>query len=279
MNFLRICLVLFISFLFVSDATAEKKLKFKKPKEYSRFSNINNQVFLPTKELTKPTPAVIILPSCDGIKENSVASYNRWTKVFIENGYAVLTVDHYQKRSGQEYGCIWQKRKVSETQLVRDLYDAVEYLSTIPNIDKNRIFSIGFSLGAMTNGLAASQKQYDRLIKNKPRPRAVAGLYGACHYNDVVFFLYPDTSINLIWLMGEKDVATPASDCTEILEKIKKLNKIKMSSHIYPNTTHCWDCRTKHGLEDSGQGGKYVYNEKVTKDSEKRVLDFFNSFK
>lgn len=278
MIFFRI-IIFFLVLAFATDTFAEKKLKFKKPKEYSKFSRINNAVFLPSKELTKPIPAVIILPSCDGIKKNSVASYNRWTKVFLENGYAVLTVDHYQKRGGQEYGCIWQKRKVTETQLVRDLHDAVEYLSTIPNIDKNRIFSIGFSLGAMTNGLAASQKQYDRLIKNKPRPRAVAGLYGACHYNDIVFFLYPDTSINLIWLMGGKDVATPASDCTEVLKKIKKLNKVKVSSHIYPNATHCWDCKTKRGLKDLGHGGVYVYDEKVTKDSEQRVLSFFGSFK
>ena len=277
MTYSRIFVLFFISFFCISNAIAEK-LKFKSPEEYSTFSNINNAVFLPSKKLTSPTPAVILLPSCDGIQKNSRAGYLRWTKFFLENGYAVLTVDHYQGRSGQQEGCSWIKRKVSETEMVRDLYDAVEYLSNIPNIDKNRIFSLGFSLGAMTNGLAASQRLYERLIKNKLRPRAVGGLYGACHYDNNVNFLFPDTSIPLIWLMGANDTDTPASDCLEVLNKIKKLNKAKVVWHIYPETSHCWDCREKNGFVLLS-GHTMRYNENSTEDSKKRVLGFFGSFK
>jgi len=34
-----------MSFWFISNATAEQKLKFKKPVQYSKFKNVSNAVF------------------------------------------------------------------------------------------------------------------------------------------------------------------------------------------------------------------------------------------
>jgi len=51
--------------------------------------------------------------------------------------------------------------------------------------------------------------------------------------------------------------------------------------HKYPNATHCWDCRTLNGykkIAGNGNSVTYVYNAKVTKDSEQRVLNFLKSF-
>ena len=282
MNFLKICLVLFMSFWFISNATAEQKLKFKKPVQYSKFKNVSNAVFLPSKELTKLTPAVVLLPVCSGIWEKTSGDYSRWAKTFTENGYVVLIVDHYTRPGTFKSGCTLN-RKVGEVQITKDLYDAVEYLSNIKNIDKNRIFSLGFSLGSLANALAASEKMDKRIGKGRLRPRAVGSLYGGCKFGDVARFLFNDTNIPVIWLMASEDKEVPPADCLETLEEIRKKNKAPIVWHTYEGATHCWDCRAQSGTvrtaHNNGVTSRYTYSEKFTKDSEKRVIDFFNSFK
>jgi len=269
-------IIFLLTFFLSTNSFSFESINFKGPKKFTSFTNLNNTVLFPEK-IENLNPAVIILPTCDGVKKNSLPAFRKWAKLFNENGYAVLLIDHYAKRGGQQVGCDWMNRKVSETRMVKDLYDGIEFLSKIPNINKNRIFSVGFSLGAMTIGIASSKKQYEKLIKNKLRPRAVAGLYGACHYDNNVHFLFSDTDLPLLWLMGDKDTDTPASDCYEVLNKIKKSGNTKIFWHTYPNTYHCWDCKAKNGFVNKGH--KYFYNKASTEDSEQRVLKFFNSFK
>lgn len=279
MIFSRI-IIFFLVFFITTETIAQKKLKFKPPRDFKKFKT--NTALLPSKELTNPTPAVILLPSCDGIRSKSIGQYKTWTKFFAENGYVVLTVDHYKQRNAQGSGCTLD-RKVTEVQLARDMYDAVEYLSGIENIDRNRIFSLGFSLGSLANALAASKKMNERIGKGKLRPRAVGSLYGGCKFGYVARFLFTDTDIPLIWLMASEDVEVPPEDCIETLQEIKKINKVKIVWHIYDGVTHCWDCRNRHmDSFTSHVHGKrviYKYNPEATKDSQQRVLKFFNSFK
>jgi len=279
MIFLRTIIFFFIFFLSTNSFSFEK-LKFNKPK-FSGFKS--NTAILPSKEITKPVPAVILLPVCSGVNSKTIGDYKRWSKFFIENGYATLTVDFYKGRNAQSSGCT-VNRKVGEVQITKDLYDAVEYLSQIENIDKNRIFSLGFSLGSLANGLIASEKMSKRIGKDRPRPRAVGSLYGGCVFGwGFARFLYPDSNLPIIWLMGSKDNEVPPSLCLDTLKEIKKINKTKVEWHVYDGATHCWDCRSLSGTTRVADWNKetvtYIYKTEFVKDSEQRVLKFFNSFK
>jgi len=266
-----------------SDVFAVEKLKFsEKAKKYSGGS-IGNVVFAPSKESNNTGRALVLLPSCDGIKNNSVGSYKEWIRFFTEQGYTVLMVDHYQPRGiPAGNGCQMLRKLDVKYDLPLDVIDAVEHLNKTLGIDKNKIFSLGFSLGTMANAVLASKAWYENFGEKRLRPRALGGLYGACRIGTNIF-LHSDINLPLIWLMGSKDNDTPPIDCTNIIKEIENRKEVKIVSHIYEGATHCWDCRDKNGFTETkahnGNTVTYMYNSKVTKDSMIRAVEFFNSFK
>jgi dienelactone hydrolase len=273
-------LFFWLIFLFVNQTSFSKDLVFDdKAVKFNMSAEISNKVFLPATQ-NNLNPAIILLPPCSGINRGSETAMKNWSKLFIESGYFVLVLDHYRQRNaGKNCG---KSRSVSFNTLTKDIYNATNHLSKIPGVDKNRIFSFGFSLGTMANGWAASKSKYNSIAKGMLRPRALGGLYGGCAYgkNKEKRFLFSDTDIPLIWLMGAKDTESPPSDCKSILKDISK--KIKVESFVYESATHAWDMKALDGFKKiagNGESVVYKYNENVTKDSMKRSLDFFNSFK
>jgi len=270
------CLISF----FVNQTAFAKDLVFaEKAVKFDMSAEIRNKLFLPAVQKNL-NPALILLPACAGIHPRSAPAMKNWSKLFIESGYFVLVVDHYKQRNaGRNCG---KNRSISFDRLTKDIYDATAHLSKIPGVDKNRIFSFGFSLGTMANGWAASKNKYNRIAKGMLRPRALGGLYGGCVYgkNNEKRYLFSDTDIPLIWLMGSKDKESPPADCKSTLKNISK--KVKVESFIYDGATHSWDTKEMDGFKKiagNGQHITYKYNENVTKDSMKRALDFFNSYK
>jgi len=263
------------------EATIGEDLKFANSAvSFDSSKSIRNSVFLPSKKIQEPGPGMVLLPACSGIHARSEDDLKIWTKVFVDAGYTVLVVDHYQPRSAGKNCSGSRNRTVAEGRLVKDLYDAVEHLSKMPGVDKNRIFTFGFSLGTMVGGLAASQDVYKQVANGRLRPRAVGGLYGGCDYGRGGNYLFNDTDIPVIWLMGADDPETPADRCVPTLKVIEK--KVKVDWHIYPGATHCWDCKGMDGflkVAPNGSSHTYRYHDQITKDSMQRSLDFFNSFK
>lgn len=261
------------------ESTIEPDLLFEKASVYRPDVNIRNQVFFPSVSSGTKVPAVVLMHSCSGIHSRSEETMRMWTQHLNNNGYAVLVIDHLGPR-GKNRNC-GRQRTVADGRLVKDLYDGVGFLSNMSNIDQNRIFTLGFSLGAMTSSLAASKEVYEDVAKTRLRPRAVAGLYGGCDYGRGGKYLYRDSNLPILWLMGGNDSEAPANSCLSDLESIeKKVPETKW--HVYPKATHCWDCKELHNYSKTAGNGTsvtYLYDEQVTEDSKKRVVDYFNSFK
>ena len=225
----------------------------------------------------RKSPAVILLHSCGGITPKSKYTLNRWKNLLTTNGYAVLVVNSLTPRDIKN-NCGGRSRPIGKDRLVKDMFDAVAHLSTLPEIDSSRIFVLGFSLGAMTAGISGDMAS-DRRYADQPHPRAVAGLYGGCRYPSGNW-LTSKSSFPILWLMGEADLESPAADC---MYEVKNLEKQGIGSewHIYKGATHCWDCEGLHGTtRTSGNGARstYLFDEQITRDSEQRVLQFFEKF-
>jgi dienelactone hydrolase len=50
--------------------------------------------------------------------------------------------------------------------------------------------------------------------------------------------------------------------------------------HVYPETTHCWDCRQLDAfskVDVRGNRVTYRYNEEVTRDSARRMFEFLEN--
>jgi dienelactone hydrolase len=198
----------------------------------------------------------------------------RWGDFLLKNGYGILGIDHLGPRTvSQNCG---RGRALGSSPLLRDVYSALAFLSEQPEVDKSRIFTLGFSLGAMTSGALASPERYKQLGNSVTRPRAVAGLYGGC-YSSERWLEVGD--IPVLWLVGSEDTESPPDSCSWAVNSMEK--KGLMTFHKYPGAGHCWDCAGLNGFtKTAGNGNRvtYKYDPEVTKDSEQRVLNFFNSF-
>ncbi len=76
--------------------------------------------------------------------------------------------------------------------------------------------------------------------------------------------------------MGEADTETPAVECVEKLGAIKQAGA-QIDWHVYPETTHCWDCKQLDGLSKTDLRGhrvEYRFQQPVTEDSERRFFEF-----
>ena len=109
-----------------------------------------NRLVLPITDNNK-IGAVVLLPGCAGIHPDYKDDYRRWGNLLLENGYAVVLIDHYNSR-GVKDNCA--KGPIKYERLSRDVADAVALIIKQPTIDKSRIFTLGFSRGAMKIGRA-----------------------------------------------------------------------------------------------------------------------------
>jgi dienelactone hydrolase len=88
----------------------------------------------------------------------------------------------------------------------------------------------------------------------------------------------------LLWLMGEADNECIIKEELQIIKDFQQI-KLPIEYHLYKDATHCWDCKSKNGLRQnmyrlgSQVTVTYIFDQNVTNDSTKRVLDFFDKYK
>ncbi len=91
-------------------------------------------------------PAILLIPGygCGSI-ENYVSSYNgKLIHEWLKNGYAVVTIE--KSGMGDSYGCA----PCGQADLVTDIQsfdEGYKYMEALPEVDKNRLFIWGHSMG------------------------------------------------------------------------------------------------------------------------------------
>lgn len=262
---------------YTEDAKESPDLVFSSPVEFS--GKIESNTVFMAKGVQGKAPAVVLLHNCSGIKGANASHLAEWTSFLTQSGFHVLVVDHLGPRA-KDKNC-GAERTVSNGRLAKDLFDATDYLSKLPSVDGSRIFSVGFSLGGMTGGLAASQNVYDQVGLGRTKPRAVVSIYGGCHYPQVNRkYLHEDSMLPVLWVMGGKDLEAPTKDCESTFATLSG-KRADFKTHVYSDLGHCWDCKALDGFTKRffGQTITYRYNEAAHRDSEQRVLAFLNQFK
>jgi dienelactone hydrolase len=224
-----------------------------------------------------PFPAVVMVHQCAGLNPAVLARARK----AVSMNYVVLLIDSLGPR-GVTTVCYGPKEGVNLFRGARDALQASEHLRRQPFVDKDRIALVGFSWGAMV-GLLASSPHYVKALKAGPGFAAVASFYPGCFLisppNRPPFeIVNADISHPLLVLMGEADTETPAAECVEKLEAIKKAGA-PVEWNVYPATTHCWDCQQLDGvrkIDVRGHQVEYHFQQSVTDDSEQRLFQFLS---
>jgi dienelactone hydrolase len=250
------------------------------PSALSGFSGPQMALYKP--EGDGPFPALVLLHQCGGLRgarQWQNMSMLEWARTAVGRGYVVLMVDSLGPRN-VETVCMGPRNGVSFLRGARDALRGGAHLATLPYVDKERIAMAGYSWGAMVATLASSA-QWAGALGDGFRFRAAAAFYPGC------FGIAPpnapsyeivnnDIDRPLLVLMGGQDTETPASECAPRLERAQAAGA-PVRSHVYPEATHCWDCRNLDGLRKVDVRGaqvSYRYDAALTRDSEQRLFDF-----
>ena len=224
-----------------------------------------------------PFPAIVLMHQCGGLNPAVAA----WARVAASRGYVVLLVDSLGPRSVKSV-CFGPKNGVNFFRGARDALQAAEHLRRMPEVDAQRIALVGFSWGAMV-GLLAANPHYVSALKSGPGFAAVASFYPGCFRiappeRPPYDLLNPDVSRPLLVLMGDADTETPAQQCLEKLDVLKR-GGAPVEWHLYAGATHCWDCQQLDGLDKIDVRGDHVayhFRQDVTDDSRRRLFEFLD---
>lgn len=254
-----------------------KRLEFRPgTSELGLFSSISNAIFRP--EGKGPYPVVVIGHTCGGVGQPHIRDRMR---ELLDAGFAVLPLDTFGQRGITQCR---NQTKVPLVATVMDAYHALEHLDKVAEIDKSRVYFTGYSWGGFVAPLLASPRPAEA-FGAKLRYRAIVSNYGACSWQDRPdsrrnFFLLPDTDRPLLMLMASEDKEGKVSDCIPSLEKLKAAGK-PVEWHVYPDTHHAWDQRNQTGNERIttgwGEVSVYLYSADATRDSTRRMIEFFNA--
>lgn len=253
-------------------------------------ANTTDAVFRwPYSQSAGKIPAVIILHDGGGWSTGRTRQYG---DLFTSNGYATLEPRlFYDDKAPRTY-----KKDIAS------LYAALEYLSTQPNIDQNRIYALGMSAGAILTMLAKTQMAKDTFGKAGPSFKALASFYPVCwFFSDIIdgksTRAFTDFSSSDLknWQATPIKVFIPEFDdyedkdkksCENFIAKIPtQPARDSFSIKMYPGATHGWDHGKTYSFQTwaacKGKGcvNTNQSNPNVTAAGYKDVLEFFNSQK
>jgi dienelactone hydrolase len=253
----------------------------KEPSKLSTFSSPQMAVYKP--EGDGPFPAVVLQHQCGGLRNGQWQNLAMldWARTAVAHGYVALVVDSLGPRSVESV-CMGPRNGVTFSRGTRDALLAGAHLRTLPFVDKERIAMAGYSWGAMAAVLASGKLWADSLGDGF-RFRAAVAFYPGC------FTLTPPTGpryeiVNgdidrpLLVLMGGQDTETPAAECAAKLEPTKAAGA-PIQLHLYPQATHCWDCKNLNNFRKVDARGTqvvYRYDADLTKDAEQRMFEFLD---
>lgn len=257
-------------------------LKF--PEQPSEFSlSRGPQMSLYKPEGTGPFPALVLVHQCGGLVRGrwQNESMLAWAKEAVARGYVALLVDSLGPR-GVDSVCYGPKGGVNFPRGVKDSLQAAEHLQKFDFVDKKRIALAGFSWGAMIGMLASSAGTSGDLLPGV-RFSAVVSFYPVCATvktpsGNSFEFVRPDIDRPLLVLMGELDNEAPADECVAKLSPLKAAGA-PVEWHIYPQTTHCWDCKNLDGFSRTAFRGNrvtYRYSKEITDDSIRRAFQYID---
>jgi dienelactone hydrolase len=205
-----------------------------------------------------PFPAVIYLSPCWGI--------NRGEEHFLQTslrdhllakGVALLIIDPFWPRQEWQGVCDkWQPGGEYDAREARDIYAAMAVLGAMPEIDTNRIFVQGYSLGASA---ALSATEADNMATHKAKPAGVIAFYPYCREGAA-------PSAPALILIGEKDDWTPAAPCQALA------GKPNVEVVVYPGAAHSFALST--GEETEYAGHRLAYDHKAAEDAQSRADAF-----
>jgi carboxymethylenebutenolidase len=240
-SFLSLLLILCFFFSVTAFAIDGKPVSYRSGDE-----TVNGILYTPAGK--GPFPALIVIHEYWGL--------NDWVKQqaarLAEQGYVALAIDLYRGKVADNPDLAHElMRGVPEDRAKRDLRAAYDFLSSQPNVRKDRIGSIGWCMGggySLDTALAV------------PQLAATVINYGHLATDPAEL-----KSINapILGLFGGQDRGITPDDVKKFQEAMEKLGK-KIQVKIYPDAGHAFE----------NPNNKQGYRAEDATDAWQRTVDF-----
>jgi carboxymethylenebutenolidase len=176
-------------------------------------------------------PAVVALHGAGG----NVVGMERYANVLAAHGFAVYVL-HYFDRTGTHSADL-QTMKRNFPSWMKTLWDAISFVEKQPQVDRERIGLLGFSLGAY---LALSNSTIDKRVK------VVVEFFGGLPKEVKLFMM---RLCPVLILHGEADATVPVEEAYQ-LQKLFEKKGIPYEIKIYPGEGHGFESEV---WRDAGQ--------------------------
>ena len=182
---------------------------------------------IPLQTIT-PFPAVVMIHENKGLNDN----IKNMANLLAKEGYVVLAVDLFNGEVTTD-----QKRASELTQSIRDnpdaaitnLKSAVKYLASLPNVNPDKIASLGWCFGG--------QQSLQLALNSEDHPLAATVIY----YGRLV--TEPETLSKIKWpvlgIFGDQDQSIPVPTVEQFEEALTK-NGITNEIYIYKGVGHAF---------------------------------------
>jgi len=233
----------------VFAAAADPKVSSKAVSYKSGDETVSGILYTPATKGSTKLPAIVVIQEWWGL--------NDWVKQQAQNlaaqGYLTLAVDLYRGKVATSRDEAHELMSgLPASRAIRDLKAAVDYLKSQPNVNPDKIGSIGWCMGG---GYSAE------LAVAEPALKAAVVNYGQLPEsdNDVKAI-----HAKMLGNFGGKDQGIPP-EAVHKFEQQMKANGNPVDFKIYPDAGH--------GFQNpiNGKG----YNPEATADAKKRISDFF----
>lgn len=210
-----------------------------------------------------PFPAVVLLHTCAGMTD-TVAQF--WPRYLAQLGYVSLAVDSLSPRGFRS--C--RKTSYSRRDVVRmvgnDAYGALQYLAGLPEVDKQRIGVMGFSLGGIA---IAAFAMNDFKTPEGLNFRTAITLYGHCSPAAPGTGPHPGDP-KFPWLIanGEKERESNHEACRAIQ------GRAGVTFTLIEGAYHGFDDPRNTGTRDDGAGNTMLYSKEATSKAQALVREF-----
>jgi dienelactone hydrolase len=222
------------------------------------------QGYLRQPKSAAPSPAVVLLHSCNG---NWKRIDERWGKLIASWGYVTLAVDSLGPRG------LTNCSNTTPDDLARDAYRALNFLVGDPSVDPAHVAVLGFAYGGGVALMSVERGAMEQASPNKFR--AAVAFYPPCSR-----FKGTMTVPTLI-LIGELDDWTPADECRKMADGrdgwgISRQGRdgAPVKLIVYPGAYHAFDApNPKNPVE----GHHHEFNQSAKDQSSAALREFLDA--
>jgi len=193
-------------------------------------------LLMPSQKAEGKVPAVVISHGSEGV---SSLYFDVWAKALNNAGYAVFVVDSFKPRGEDRVTGATKQLTWNTMANTTDALYALKLLATHPQIDRSKIFHMGWSRGGQALLDAVWPTYQQHVLPIDVKWAGGVAVYPGCNMRYRVD-KHSKLPAPILMLLGEKDDMTLPKPCMELADEYAAAG-LPVSYKVYAGATHVFD--------------------------------------